>query len=876
MNIPHKFFICNNLSDNKKEFYEKLANRYSKLIIGYTIKKSNIEKFNKKVIKWLFNQDEETRMILCSIENKKYTNTFYEIYNIYVNNIFDSVKFKIKEEDIEDKDKFKIDYINFNFNKYFNKKEYTESKKKQKEKEVNNIHYQFLNKILFYQCESPIEDYENYSSYFTLSPDFLKDKNAFKKDINEITNNNFLKSPIQVRSDPKNKSNIIFDLPTWIQENNDDNKEYFTLAQYILALIEQALSVRYILYNETNNLKEIIQSVYLYDLFNKKREILSYMNSIDIETNMYFKYFKIEDINSKLFFSEKIEEFINNKKENIESLETFSNNDDESSSAFIGIEQIFEDMVNNNKDDKNKFNIELINMCMFFNIKKLFTLDDFFLRLIFEKFNTEYMNQIQDNLMIQEEKHKKKKKKRKKNKKEDTDNIEIDNKKNSNDIQTNSNENKNSNITEETDNNENDKKNQDNINKANNDKKEKYKNKEFFLYDSVRKKEKKKNNNINNNKISKNDENKNDGKDNINLKDNNNKDIKKNKVNNGSNNNLNIFKNLYISQEKFIKLNEDINNFNKDIESMLKILRKIKEIIRNHFELIIKDIYPNDSKLEMYGSSLYQLDIESSDLDLSIIITNSSISLDSLVQHLFNDKNKDLYLNINPIYTASIPVVKLEMNFLNLNDDKLNNLYESLITNNYYKICIINNYYQNFKIIKVDISLKSINYNQIDFIRKAIRNYPQISPLIKILKKLLIYKNMNNSYKGGMSSYCLFLIMYSYLKVEVNLDINNYDNASLLLGFLYYYTNFIDFNYTIINPILDNPFIISNIPLQTIPTIIDPATMNNAGKIIFRIIDVIKTLDEIKNDILFLIQENKDNENIIYKLFNKYMEGTNK
>ena len=144
-----------------------------------------------------------------------------------------------------------------------------------------------------------------------------------------------------------------------------------------------------------------------------------------------------------------------------------------------------------------------------------------------------------------------------------------------------------------------------------------------------------------------------------------------------------------------------------------------------------------------------------------ILNWKSSISLDSLVQHLFNDKNKDLYLNINPIYTASIPVVKLEMNFLNLNDDKLNNLYESLITNNYYKICIINNYYKNFKLIKVDISLKSINYNQIDFIRKAIRNYPQISPLIKILKKLLIYKNMNNSYKGGMSSYCLFLIMYS-------------------------------------------------------------------------------------------------------------------
>ena len=409
---------------------------------------------------------------------------------------------------------------------------------------------------------------------------------------------------------------------------------------------------------------------------------------------------------------------------------------------------------------------------------------------------------------------------------------------------------------------ENNSKKQANINNVNNkDKKEKYKNKEFFLYDSVKKKEKKKNNNINNNKTDKNNEKK---KDNIQIK-NNNKEEK-----------INSIINLNISPNTFNKLNEDIDKFNSDIESMLKILRKIKEIIRNHFELIIKEIYTNNSKLEMYGSSLYQLDIESSDLDLSIVITNSNISLDSLVQHLLNDKNKDLYLNINPIYTASIPIIKLEMNYLNLNDDKINNLYESLITNNYYKSCIINNDYQNFKIIKVDISLKSINYSQIDFINKAISNFPQIKPLIKILKKLLIYKNMNNSYKGGMSSYCLFLIMYSYLKIELNLDDNNYDNASLLLGFLYYYTNYIDFNYTIISPILDNPFIISTIPLQTIPTIIDPATMNNAGKIIFRIIDVIKTLDEIKNDIFLLIEENTGNENIIYKLFNKYMEDTNK
>ena len=69
---------------------------------------------------------------------------------------------------------------------------------------------------------------------------------------------------------------------------------------------------------------------------------------------------------------------------------------------------------------------------------------------------------------------------------------------------------------------------------------------------------------------------------------------------------------------------------------------------------------------------------------------------------------------------------------------------------------------------------------------------------------------MNNSYKGGMSPYCLFLIIYSYLKINKNniLDNNNY--GSLLMDFLYYYINYVDFAFTVIDPNLENPFIISS------------------------------------------------------------------
>ena len=520
---------------------------------------------------------------------------------------------------------------------------------------------------------------------------------------------------------------------------------------------------------------------------------------------------------------------------------------------------------------------------MFIHINELFTLDDFFLRSIFEKFYSEYLNQIYNDLIVNEEE---KPKKRKKKKKKNSNNNNINNKSSSCEIINDKEEififlkklildnlEKSINKINET----------NSIN-INNKKEKNKKEKEFFLYESTKKKDKKKSNNKqNNNKINKLDNN-NEKKNNVIHWDQvNNEDNKIKKSISNINNGINSFttnsdseKIKYfpflekISSDKLNKLNNDITNFNEDIEDLLIIFRKIKKEIKNYFEIIIKDIYKNNSQIEIYGSSLYILDIESSYLDLSIS-TKSNLSLEAIGTYLTKNNQNNQYLNINQIYTASIPIIKLEVDYHKLNIDNINNYYNSLINNNYYKMCIDNNIYKEFNTIKVDISLKSINYNQIHFIKNGIRNFPQIKPLIKILKKLLILKNMNNSYKGGMSSYCLFLLVFSYLKLIPYNQKNNY--SSLLLGFLYYYTNYIDFSYTQINPNLDNPFEISNFLLETIPTIIDPTTMKNAGKIVYRIIDVLKVFNEIYNDIFLIIKEDKSDDNIIYKLFNKYSEN---
>ena len=83
-----------------------------------------------------------------------------------------------------------------------------------------------------------------------------------------------------------------------------------------------------------------------------------------------------------------------------------------------------------------------------------------------------------------------------------------------------------------------------------------------------------------------------------------------------------------------------------------------------------------------------------------------------------------------------------------------------------------------------------------------------------------------------------------------------------------------DFKYTIIDPRLNNPFVFYNYPIETIPTIIEPTTLKNAGKNIYKIFDVVKAFNEIYRDIYNIIK-NDDNEdkNYIYELFKFYSDN---
>ena len=406
----------NNFSNQKKQFYDKIGNKYNHALIKYRKKFHNNQDFKKNVINWLFSQDEETRMILCSIENKKFTDLIKKAYNEYDNS--KCIKFYIK--DIENEEE--LNFSTLNNSKLVSKNSHDYYLKETK----------FFNDIIFYQCESPINDYAKYTNYFTFSfSNFLKSNITFTNVCDYFTNDNFLKNPIELEENNKN-----FKLPYWLYKNNiAENYKYvdyyhskiqiilfYSLPKLIIALLEQVLIVRYLIYNDTKNLEEILSSIYLSELLQKRNNIINYISPK--EKKFSYLYFKIDELAKELYNDNKLADFINEKsiKEKdifcMNNIEIYFNEDEDLNNIILQGNNFFNKFL---KDNTPK---DFIEFFMFFHIKRLFTYDDFYFRGIFERIYETYINQNYKDLLIKiikiyfwkmkEKKRKKRKRKRKK------------------------------------------------------------------------------------------------------------------------------------------------------------------------------------------------------------------------------------------------------------------------------------------------------------------------------------------------------------------------------------------------------------------------------------------------------------------------------
>ena len=325
-----------------------------------------------------------------------------------------------------------------------------------------------------------------------------------------------------------------------------------------------------------------------------------------------------------------------------------------------------------------------------------------------------------------------------------------------------------------------------------------------------------------------------------------------NKVNNNFMNYINIpiNSNIYASytpSEKFFEsLTSEIKNYNTVTLNNLSNLNPIRKKYLNFIEGLIKSEL--DSKYEIkyghYGSYFTNLSIEGSDIDILIYYKNKSSenSQDFLKDILFMlNKHEDKFESIQPILTASVPVIKLQISIKNeIKDLKFETTGYSEGYLEFDKI--------NFDLTFTQNEQEYLHSQQVvEYINKSLNTYPMITQMLLLLKRYFKIMKMNKSFHGGLSSYSLYLLIASFCKKFPTII---FSKGKALFSFLGFFSFFEfdklgidienpDIFYSLNNNIYNNynSYNDDNIQIKEI-NIIDPLTKLNVAKSSFKVDEI--------------------------------------
>ena len=146
------------------------------------------------------------------------------------------------------------------------------------------------------------------------------------------------------------------------------------------------------------------------------------------------------------------------------------------------------------------------------------------------------------------------------------------------------------------------------------------------------------------------------------------------------------------------------------------------------------------------------------------------------------------------------------------------------------------------KIENDNINLNNSEKSNVIYIKEQLEIFPEIKPILILLKRYFYVKNMNSSFEGGLSSYNLFLLILSFAKYN-NISQNNkkINLGYFLIQFLEFFGKNFDFKNLTVN--LNSPYIyeinsFNNYNSGKSLTILDPLTGLNASKSSYKIFEI--------------------------------------
>lgn len=221
------------------------------------------------------------------------------------------------------------------------------------------------------------------------------------------------------------------------------------------------------------------------------------------------------------------------------------------------------------------------------------------------------------------------------------------------------------------------------------------------------------------------------------------------------------------------RLHNDIIDFALNVSNNLSFVKAIKLELINVLKKEFTENFQTISNFLVYGSFATELSIESSDIDLRVVFkdqTNMTEEIKRFVEYC--EFRSDLFMSIKPIFTASIPVVKLVSDiysFSSINNKFITEKLEKLST-------LKSEHLTDLLKIKLDITFSSESSDEtkevidsVNYIQKYLVKFPEVLPIIYILKHALQRVQLNSVYNGGIPSFSLFLIVLAFTLFQRNI-----------------------------------------------------------------------------------------------------------
>ena len=332
--------------------------------------------------------------------------------------------------------------------------------------------------------------------------------------------------------------------------------------------------------------------------------------------------------------------------------------------------------------------------------------------------------------------------------------------------------------------------------------------------------------------------------------------------------------------------NNFIDAFENEILSFLERNKNIIDLITPIKQLILSTLkgfigsYVNTFDILLYGSYAYNLQIESSDIDIRLLLNdhNMNITINTLINYF---KTSLLFSNLEHIHKAKIPVVKIEINLIDFINVDNNQLSSNRIENE--AISTISNFLNNNKEfnllseekrktlskIKLDITYSPIEDNltnnniirSIYFINQCSNSHKYLKGVFILLKFLFNKNKLNDSYKGGINSYCLIILIIAFIQHSFIQKKQFNTHSEIIINFLQFYSTF-DFDQFMID--LTFPSIIkmrvNNYPTDAKMEVYELIANKNIASNCYNIANIQKILKLMEDEIKYkkkAIEENK-------------------